>query len=391
MWKDATAATVYTTRSLLSRTNRTVLAVQAPTCLPFLADAIVDYQMAVFWMDDMCSMATEDTRAQHAAMEALLETSGHFVRRGLYYMGWFNHTREPNPELLEECTRKHSVLTLASDQSPNLSFLSKLPTIATPLLQPPMFGGVQPRVFDQRKSYVALMMSDGDNIAEDWTELRPLLEERVQSRSQVPVSWTISNRWITWGAPVLRWAFAQAMKTGVDSFLMGPSGYGYSFPGNMSSAADKDWTAAATVEAAQMLGMEAYVHWDVDRFLDNATTSRTIDYIQRFNSSAIKGAFMLGSDPMDGKWPVPAADKTETVFVGDVATFSPIYQYGPANSTLAAAAINAVPAGALVYCYLGLGDDMELVDQIAQLVSPRVELVGYRELIALARQRRMRD
>ena len=36
--------------------------------------------MAVFWMDDMCSMATEQTRAQHAAMEALLEGSGHFVK-----------------------------------------------------------------------------------------------------------------------------------------------------------------------------------------------------------------------------------------------------------------------------------------------------------------------
>ena len=346
-------------------------------------------------------------------------------------MGWFNHTREPNPELLEECTRKHSLLTLASDQSPNLSFLNKLPTItrAAPLAQPPMWGGGQPRRFDRRKSYVALMISDGDNIAEDWTELRPMLEERVQSRSNVPVSWTISNRWATWGAPVLRWAFAQAAKTGVDSFLMGPSspfasslfrtrtttrydfrvetgalisyqdhhmllptlagpsGYGYSFPGNMSSAQDKDWTAAATVEAAELLGMEAYVHWDVDLFLDNRTTSRTIDYISRFNGSAVKGAFMLGSDPIDGRWPVPAADKTKTAFIGDVATFSPIYQYGPPNSSLAAAAINAVPAGELVYCYLGLGDDMALVEEIARLASPRVELVGYRELIALARQR----
>eukprot|EP01052_Picozoa_sp_SAG31_P009453 SAG31_NODE_496_length_14862_cov_9.280837_19_plen_473_part_00 len=425
---NATAATQYTTAKLLARTNKTVLAVQAPTCLPFLADAIVDYKMAMFWMPDMCSTATPEARAQHAAMEAMIEQSGHFTNatgKGLYCerahiflkraapakpvhsspavvcaadpdaivadVGWYNNTHEPNPELLEECTVRHSLLTLASDQSPNLSFLSKLPPITTAdkLSQPPMWGGGQTRIFSETKAYITLVISDGDNIAEDWTELRPLLEQRVLLKSTVPVSWTISNRWVTWGAPVLRWAFAQATKTGVDSFLMGPSGYGYSFPGNMTTAAAKSWLAGATIEAADLLGMEGYVHWDVDLFLNNKTTSHTIDFIQRFNGTAIKGVFMLGSDPLmdDGKWPIPPEDKTKSVFIGDVVAFPPVYQYGPPNATSAAAALNAVNPGELVYCYLGLGDDMRLIDQIAALKSEHVELVGYRELIDLARQR----
>jgi hypothetical protein len=49
MWADFTAATAYTTRSLLKDANRSTFAVQAPTCLPYLADAIVDYKMVVFW------------------------------------------------------------------------------------------------------------------------------------------------------------------------------------------------------------------------------------------------------------------------------------------------------------------------------------------------------
>lgn len=51
MFADATNATRYTTTHLLHKTNSSVLAVQAPTCLPYLADAIVDSRMAVFWMD----------------------------------------------------------------------------------------------------------------------------------------------------------------------------------------------------------------------------------------------------------------------------------------------------------------------------------------------------
>ena len=88
-WADATAATRWTTAHLLAKTNTSVLAVQAPTCLPFLADAIVEYRMASFWMDSMCDSSTAAGRAQHEAMEALLEGSGHYDNtQGLYYMGW---------------------------------------------------------------------------------------------------------------------------------------------------------------------------------------------------------------------------------------------------------------------------------------------------------------
>ena len=49
-WSGWAAATEFTTTTLLKKTNRSVFAVQAPTCLPYLADTIVDYSMATFWM-----------------------------------------------------------------------------------------------------------------------------------------------------------------------------------------------------------------------------------------------------------------------------------------------------------------------------------------------------
>ena len=39
------------------------------------------------------------------------------------------------------------------------------------------------------------------------------------------------------------------------------------------------------------------------------------------------------------------------------------------------------------YIYLSLGYDMVLVDKIAALTAPHVELIGYREIIELARRK----
>ena len=80
-----------------------------------------------------------------------------------------------------------------------------------------------------------------------------MLEERVNSRTKTPVAWTISNRWMQWGVPVLEWAFAQGRATGLDSFLMRPSGYGYEFPGNQTRESDKQWFVNATIGAAEAL------------------------------------------------------------------------------------------------------------------------------------------
>ena len=84
--------------------------------------------------------------------------------------------------------------------------------------------------------------------------------------------------------------------------------------------------------------MHAYVHWDVDLFMDNATTNRTIDLIKRYEGTAIRGVFQLASDPLGNETVSPT-------FVGSIPVFKPIYQYGPANATAAAAAINNVQPG----------------------------------------------
>ncbi len=55
----------------------------------------------------------------------------------------------------------------------------------------------------------------------------------------------------------------QALQTGKDSFLMGPSGYGYLLPSiiNPSNPLLEDFVLRTTA-AADVLSASAYVHWD---------------------------------------------------------------------------------------------------------------------------------
>ena len=51
---NATAAAWFVARELLPLANRSTLALQAPSELPFLADAVVAWRLPMLWMDDMC-------------------------------------------------------------------------------------------------------------------------------------------------------------------------------------------------------------------------------------------------------------------------------------------------------------------------------------------------
>ena len=439
---DAAAAASYTARHLLPRCNDSTLAVQAGTNAPFLADVIVSWRLATFWMDDMCANTT-----QRAILDYILEGSGHFSASAtVQYLGWFNHTRQPNPELLEECTAQHRLITIASDWAENLAFLSSLP-IASRLSQPPdrvtarapdrmpdrvadrvtaripdrmpdrMPDRVADRVtdgaadltarravassagaraaasasaarpadgpameYDASLVYAAVIMSDGDNLAEDWSTLRPVLERRIRLKSTTPISWTLSNRWATMGPPVLRWfyeAAARANGGGYDSYLMGPSGYGYLFPGNVSRAADRAEFAQRTIEAAKLLDMQAYVHWDVDQSMDPEHAAAHAEAaLALYNGSAIRGAFLLGSVGL------------RAAAVGDVTVIgSPIVPWGFSDPVATAALLGRAPRGTLTYVYQTLGTDPKLVDELATQLPSHVRLVGHRTLLQIARAR----
>ena len=368
-WRDATDAAWFVGRHLLSSANASTLALQAPTELPFLADAIVMWRLPMLWMDDMCRNST-----QNAALRFVIEGSGHFDASPIVqYLGWFNHTRLPNVELVCQCTQQKRLVTIASDWAENLSFLASVPPPAAPkrYVQPDDAVGVSS--YSRERTYVAVVVSDGDNLAQDWSNLRPALERRLALRSRVPVSWTVSNRWLDFGWPVLEWFYgAIARSGGHDSLLMGPSGFGYVFPGAIVDERDRATFARRTIAAAEALDMQAYVHWDVDHSHDRSTAA-----VRMYNHSAIRGVFMLGSDPIDD-------------VVGDVVVINhPPIPWGFTNASAAAATLNQLPKGSITYVYANMKADPALVDELAAALEPHVMLLGHRTLIRVARMARL--
>ena len=64
---------------------------------------------------------------------------------------------------------------------------------------------------------------------------------------------------------VVIWRCRQSYETGRDSFLMGPSGYGFLHPSAIDSNSSLLMNfVQETVAAAKKLDMSSFVHWDVD-------------------------------------------------------------------------------------------------------------------------------
>lgn len=79
---------------------------------------------------------------------------------------------------------------------------------------------------------------------------------------------------------------------------------------------------------------------------------------------------------------------------GSLPVFKPALQWCGANATPIVEALAAQPPGSLSYVYITLGSDTAIVDDVAAAAAqaaPQVRLVGYRELIALAQQKKLLD
>ena len=91
--------------------------------------------------------------------------------------------------------------------------------------------------------------------------------------------------------------YEQAARTGRDSFLFGPSGYGYNWPSLIQPAAKQQQFADDTARDAAALEWPGYIHWDYAT-IDGDAIKR---YIGRLNSSTV------GRDNNTGRPAIQAA------------------------------------------------------------------------------------
>jgi hypothetical protein len=78
--------------------------------------------------------------------------------------------------------------------------------------------------------YVAMFISDGDNIQYAQRALRRIWDRAASSRGKVPLNWTIAPGLVDIGPGILNYYYTSA--TPNDCFVCGPSGMGYLMPYN---------------------------------------------------------------------------------------------------------------------------------------------------------------
>lgn len=80
------------------------------------------------------------------------------------------------------------------------------------------------------KAYVAIFISDGDNIQYAQRAMRWIWDASAASRGKVPLNWTIAPGLVDIGPGILNYYFSTS--TPQDCFVAGPSGMGYLIPFN---------------------------------------------------------------------------------------------------------------------------------------------------------------
>lgn len=182
-----------------------------------------------------------------------------------------------------EQASKSGVAVIPSDHCSNLSLLSSI-KLNEPIKQKNQFENLTPQ---EGKHYVALVMSDGDNL--QWYEttipFRDHYSDRVNSQADYKLSWTAPPLAYKLAPTVLDYVYNMA--TDNDRFICGVSGMGYINPTNY----DKN-----SLESFVDLSVNAMEGADLQTLalLDNCKNSARLGKSLKYYSSSesINGGLM---------------------------------------------------------------------------------------------------
>ena len=192
-------------------TPRLLTAISPTT--PNLRDYIVATKSLVFWLDP-------EVPEEAALFAQILQK----VAPDTPYMGWFVGGHESSGVTL--CSQ-NGVVVGAADFLDNATVLGGVPASISQS-QPPV---KTPKL--EKKIYLTFTFSDGDNLQYDQHRLRTIWDD--PNRGTVPLNWSISPLLLD-AAPIML-HYYQSTQTPNDLLVAGPSGAGYTYPGDWPSAA----------------------------------------------------------------------------------------------------------------------------------------------------------
>ena len=196
------------------------------------------------------------------------------------------------------------------------------------------------------------------------------------------------------------------MRSGSDSFLLGPSGYGFLHP---TAIAPRDPLRLIminmTIAAAAQLNMTSYVHWDEYNNSNTHQMTRTQHRSLHADGSLLlnsSDSFNVGTVDMEGYIANFQNTSIQAVFspitpyvhrwIGRIATFRELIRWtGFATDSPSAVAdmLLQLSRGTMGYVYKLPDITMQDVEALGlALQGTHVKLVGHRELAMLAAQRK---
>ncbi len=162
------------------------------------------------------------------------------------YLGWW--VDEPTGV---SAASTAGVPTFAADYASNLTVMGGTPrgsaTVPPAPAPPPL----------ENKVYVAIFMSDGDNVQED-QHLIPI-KWGDANRGKVPIGWTIDPALVDVAPNVLQ--YFQSTATSNDVLVSGPSGLGYTYPAAWTTSAF-DTYAKVSGRYMQSAGLRVITVWN---------------------------------------------------------------------------------------------------------------------------------
>lgn len=284
----------------------------------------------------------------------------------------------------------------------NLSFFSsRRPPIEEPgVLEQNELENV---TFDPAKTYVAFVIGDGDNVAYMMDARGSWLRQRLADCEQpdnscAPITWSISPHLPRLAPDVLEWYYDQARLTGMDYFMLPPSGHLYSYPASMGEVTQNDFVEATEADA-RILDTNATVHWEWWHSWEEAET----EFLPKYAGGDIEGVFPVNVPYMFPTFTGWQEDQFFKVLPGDdggeVVLFRPRewrgiddsgsgltapFYLSPPNM---AAEIESYPPGTVAYVYMTSDGGLNLENSfmaLVQLLPDRVQLVSAQTAARLA-------
>ena len=250
---------------------------------PGLIDYIVKERLFNFFMFNQCIFGT----AEHQLMERIVTENP--WPRPIAVFGYDDAWALAGDifEAETNCVKEHNMGQIASDGVNNLAFYSRKPRVVAPLLQN------RPRrpSFNVSKTYIAIVIGDGDSIKHMKGGSRDFILDRVHRCTTAPAAgyhdcfpllWSLSPQLQHLSPDWLHWYYDQARLTTHDYFVLPPSGDLYSYPGQMQPD-DQARFAANTEKDCFIMNTSASVEWEWYDTWEHAVR----DYYPRYSARGI--------------------------------------------------------------------------------------------------------